>query len=77
MLPRETPQLAKGLGGLIKVGREMMKPKVYVTRKIAPEALDMISEIAEMRLWTGELAIPCETLLEQVKKVLTNCLIKC
>lgn len=47
----------------------MMKPKVYVTRKIATEALDMISEVAEMKLWTGELAIPCETLLEQVKDI--------
>lgn len=46
-----------------------MKPKVYVTRKIASEALDMISEVAEMKLWTGELAIPYETLLEQVKDI--------
>jgi len=46
-----------------------MKPKVYVTRKIAPEALDIISEVAEMKLWTGELAIPYETLLEQVKDI--------
>lgn len=46
-----------------------MKPKVYVTRKIASEALDMISEVAEMKLWTGELAIPHETLLEQVKEI--------
>ena len=46
-----------------------MKPKVYVTGKIAPKALDMISEAAEMRLWTGELAIPHEMLLEQVKDI--------
>ena len=46
-----------------------MKPKVYVTRRIAPEALDMITEVAEMKLWTGELVIPCETLLEQVKDI--------
>jgi len=49
--------------------KEMMKPKVYLTRKITPEALDMISEVAEIKLWTGELAIPCETLLEQVKDI--------
>jgi len=48
---------------------EMMKPKVYVTRRIAPEALAMISKVAEMKLWTGELVIPRETLLEQVKDV--------
>jgi len=47
----------------------MMKPKVYVTRRIAPEALDMISEVAEIKLWTGELAIPHQTLLEQVKDI--------
>ncbi len=46
-----------------------MKPKVYVTRRIAPEALDMITEVAEMKLWTGELVIPRETLLEQVKDI--------
>ncbi len=46
-----------------------MKPKVYVTRRIAPQALDMISEVAEMKLWIGELVIPYETLLEQVKDI--------
>ncbi len=46
-----------------------MKPKVYVTRRIAPEALNMISEAAEMKLWTGELTIPPEMLLEQVKDI--------
>jgi glyoxylate reductase len=43
----------------------MKKPKVYVTREIAPESLDMISEVAEIKLWTDELAIPHVTLLEQ------------
>jgi len=47
----------------------MMKPKVYVTRKIASEALDMISEVAEMKVWAGELAIPHEALLGQVKDI--------
>ena len=46
-----------------------MKPKVYITRKIPRKALDMISEVAEMKLWTGELSIPGETLLEQVKDI--------
>ena len=46
-----------------------MRPKVYLTRKIASEALDMIKEVAEMKLWTGELVIPYETLLEQVKDI--------
>ncbi len=68
MVLRETPRLTRGLGGLIKVGAqtgEMTKPKVYVTREIAPESLDMISEVAEIKLWTDELAIPHVTLLEQ------------
>ena len=47
----------------------MGKPVVYITRKIFPEALDMIGEVAEIREWEGELAIPYETLLEQVKGV--------
>ena len=47
----------------------MTKPKVYVTREIALEALDMIREVAEMKLWTAEFPMPYETLLEQVKDI--------
>jgi len=47
----------------------MAKPKVYVTRMIPSEALDMVSEVAEMKLWTDELPPPRETLLEQVKDI--------
>lgn len=48
----------------------MTKPLVYITRKILfPEALDMISKVAEIKLWAGESAIPYETLLEQVKDI--------
>ena len=46
-----------------------MKPKVYVTRMVTSEALEMVSEVAEMKLWTDELSIPYETLLEQVKDI--------
>ncbi len=45
------------------------KPKVYVTRRIAEQALDMIREAAEMRLWEGELPVPLEVLLKEVKDV--------
>jgi len=47
----------------------MTKPKVYVTRELAPEALDMIREVAKMKLWTAEFPMPYETLLEQVKDI--------
>ncbi len=47
----------------------MAKPRVYVTRKIPSEALDLVSEVAEMELWTDELPPPRETLLEQVKDI--------
>ncbi|MFC1993486.1 2-hydroxyacid dehydrogenase [Chloroflexota bacterium] len=46
-----------------------MKPKVYVTREIAKEALGMIGEVAELKLWTGEQVIPRQTLLEQVEDI--------
>lgn len=45
------------------------KPKVYVTRRIAQQALDMIREATEMRLWEGELPVPREVLLKEVKDV--------
>jgi glyoxylate reductase len=53
----------------MKWRRKTMKPVVYITRKLFPEALDMISEVAKIKLWTGELTIPRETLLEQVKGI--------
>ena len=47
----------------------MTKPKVYVTRMIAQEALDMIAQVAEMKVWSGELPPPHESLLEEVRDV--------
>ena len=46
-----------------------MKPVVYITRNTFPEALDMIGEVARVELWSGEPAVPYETLLEQVKEI--------
>lgn len=40
---------------------------VYITRKVFPEALDIIGRVAEVKLWESDAAIPYETLLEQVK----------
>ena len=46
-----------------------MSSKVYITRIIAPEALDMLGQVAEIKLWTGDLAVPYDTLLEQVSDI--------
>ena len=46
-----------------------MKPKVFVSRLIDREALDMIAEVAEMEVWRDELPPPYEVLLEKVKGV--------
>jgi len=47
----------------------MEKPKVFVTRKIFQEALDKISEAADMEVWPDELPPPYEILLEKVQNV--------
>lgn len=46
-----------------------MKPKVFVTRAIPDEGLNMIREAAEMKLWQDELPPPREVLLEEVRDV--------
>ncbi|MCD6291518.1 MAG: D-glycerate dehydrogenase [Anaerolineae bacterium] len=45
----------------------MAKPKVYVTRLIPEEGLNMILEACEAEVWEGELPPPREVLLEKVK----------
>ena len=47
----------------------MAKPKVYVTRMIAQEALDMIAQVAEMKMWSEGLPPPHESLLEEARDV--------
>jgi len=47
----------------------MAKPKAYITRVIPSEALDMVREVAEIKLWTEELPPPPDTLLEAVKDI--------
>ena len=47
----------------------MTKPKVFVSRKIAPEALDIISEVGEVELWEDELPPPRDVLLKKVKDI--------
>lgn len=46
-----------------------MKPKVFVSRLIDREALDMIAEVAEIEVWRDELPPPYEVLLEKVKDI--------
>lgn len=47
----------------------MAKPKVFVARKMAQEALDMIADAAEMDLWEGELPPPRDVLLKRVPDI--------
>jgi glyoxylate reductase len=45
----------------------MTKPRVFVTRVIAQEALDKIAQVTEMEVWTEELPPPYEMLLEKAR----------
>ncbi len=45
----------------------MAKPKVFVTRKIAQEALDMIAASTDMELWEDDLPPPRNVLLNKVR----------
>ncbi len=47
----------------------MSKPKVFVARKMAPEALDKIASATEMELWEGELPPPRDVYLEKVRGI--------
>ncbi len=47
----------------------MPKPKVFVSRKIAPKALDRIAGATEMELWEGELPPPRDVYLEKVRNI--------
>ena len=45
-----------------------MKPKVFVTRLIPDEGLDMIRGVSEMTVWQEELPPPREVLFEQARE---------
>lgn len=47
----------------------MARPRVFVSRLIAREALDMIAGATEMEVWHEELPPPYEVLLEKVRDV--------
>jgi glyoxylate reductase len=44
-------------------------PRVFISRQIAPEAIEMLSARAEVRVWEEDRAIPRETLLREVAEV--------
>ena len=45
----------------------MVKPRVFITRLIAQEALDKIARATEMEVWSEELPPPGEVLLEKAR----------
>lgn len=47
----------------------MTRPRVFVTRVIAQEALDKIAQATEMEVWPYELPPPYEVLLEKARDV--------
>ena len=47
----------------------MSRPKVFITRMIAKEALDKIALVAETEVWLGELPPTYEVLLTKAKNV--------
>ena len=47
----------------------MAKPRVFVSRFIAQEALDKITQATEMELWPDELPPPYEVLLEKIQGI--------
>ncbi|MCH8864197.1 MAG: D-glycerate dehydrogenase [Chloroflexi bacterium] len=47
----------------------MSKPKVFVARKMATEALETIASATEMELWAGELPPPRDVYLQKVRDI--------
>jgi glyoxylate reductase len=47
----------------------MAKPKVFVTRKIDKEALDLIASVAEMEVWEDELPPPRHVFIKKVQDI--------
>ena len=47
----------------------MTKPKVFVARVLAQEALDRIAQVTEVEVWPEDLPPPYEVLLEKAKDV--------
>ncbi len=46
-----------------------MKPKVFITRRIPEEGLEILKEVADIKVWEGELPPPRDVLLNEVEEV--------
>ncbi len=46
-----------------------MKPRVYVTRKVPQEGLDLLRQACAVEVWEGELPIPRDVLLDKVRDI--------
>jgi len=46
-----------------------MKPKVYVTRQVPSQGIDMLQRECEVEMWEGELPVPRHVLLNKVSDV--------
>ncbi len=46
-----------------------MRLIVYITRVIPEKAVEMLKQVAEVKMWHGELAVPYDTLLQEVRDV--------
>ena len=46
-----------------------MKPKVFITRKIPEEGLEILKKEADIKVWQGELPPPRDVLLNEVEEV--------
>jgi len=46
-----------------------MKSKVYVTRQVPEQGIDMLRHTCEVEVWKGELPVPRELLLEKVRDI--------
>jgi len=66
--------LSVGTGGLIAdrlvlIEEEHMKPKVFVSRPIPDQGLDLVKESCDGEIWEGELPPPRDVLLSKVKDI--------
>ena len=46
----------------------MTKPKVYVTRLIPKEGLQILTEVADVQLWEGNTPVPRDVLMREIKE---------
>ena len=47
----------------------MANPRVFVTRQIFAEAIDIIAQVADVEVWQDELPPPRDVLLDKVRGV--------